>query len=64
MTLLDRRYLRSDQVWFVSKDEEGRSSLRSLAEYRLRNDAQRICFQWQQRRQAQTIPQRGSAGRR
>lgn len=39
VTLLDKRYMRRDQVWFVSKDEEGCSSLHSLAEYRLRNDA-------------------------
>ena len=38
-TLLDKRYMRRDQVWFVEKNKEGESSLYSLAEYRVRNDS-------------------------
>ena len=38
-TLLDRRYLRRDQVWFVEKDKENCASLYSLAEFKVRNDA-------------------------
>ena len=38
VSLLDRKYLRRDQVWFAIKDVGGRSKLRSLAEYRVRND--------------------------
>lgn len=38
-TLLDRRYFRRDQVWFVDKNEFGESSLYSLAEFKVRSDA-------------------------
>lgn len=38
VTLLDKRFMRRDQVWFTSKNEAGESSLYSLAEFRLRND--------------------------
>lgn len=38
VSLLDRKYLRRDQVWFAMKDKGGSSTLRSLAEYRIRND--------------------------
>ncbi|MDO4807005.1 MAG: ATP-binding protein [Coriobacteriales bacterium] len=38
VSLLNKKYLRRDQVWFAIKDAEGRSHLRSLAEYRIRND--------------------------
>ncbi|MDO4537446.1 MAG: ATP-binding protein [Coriobacteriales bacterium] len=38
VSLLDKKYLRRDQVWFAMKDEAGKSQLRSLAEYRIRND--------------------------
>lgn len=37
--LLDKKYLRRDQVWFTEKDEYGCSKLFSLAEFRLRKDA-------------------------
>lgn len=37
-TLLDKKYVRRDQVWFTAKDEAGASSLYSLAEYKIRND--------------------------
>lgn len=37
--LLDKKYLRRDQVWFTEKNEYGYSKLFSLAEFRLRKDA-------------------------
>lgn len=37
-SLLDRRFMRRDQVWFTSKNVLGESSLYSLAEFKLRND--------------------------
>ena len=37
-TLLDKRYLRRDQIWFISKDENGESALYSLADFKIRND--------------------------
>jgi hypothetical protein len=37
--LLDRRFLRRDQVWFTEKDRQGATQLYSLAEFRVRNDA-------------------------
>lgn len=37
-TLLDKRYLRRDQIWFAEKDGDGQSTLRSLSEYKVRND--------------------------
>ncbi len=36
--LLDLDLLRRDEVWFTSKDTQGRASLASLAEFRVRND--------------------------
>jgi len=36
--LLDQELLRRDEVWFIEKVEAGGSELRSLAEYRVRND--------------------------
>jgi hypothetical protein len=36
--LLDLRFLRRDQVWFVEKDRRGSSHLYSLAEFQVRND--------------------------
>jgi len=36
--LLDQKLLRRDEVWFVEKASTGGSVLRSLAEYRVRND--------------------------
>ncbi len=38
-TLLDRKFFRRDQVWFVQKDENGYSELSSLAEFKIRSDA-------------------------
>lgn len=38
-TLLDKRFFRRDQIWFVEKDEHGCSELTSLAEFKVRNDA-------------------------
>lgn len=38
-TLMDRRFFRRDQVWFVQKDEYGYSELSSLAEFKIRSDA-------------------------
>ena len=37
-TLLNRRYMRRDQIWFTSKNTNGESSLYSLAEFKVRND--------------------------
>lgn len=37
-TLLDKRYMRRDQVWFTSKNEAGEATIYSLAEFKLRND--------------------------
>ena len=37
-TLLNKRYLRRDQIWFISKDENGQSALYSLADFKIRND--------------------------
>jgi AAA15 family ATPase/GTPase len=36
--LLDQELLRRDEIWFIEKDQGGQSSLRSLAEYRVRKD--------------------------
>ena len=38
-TLLDKKYMRRDQIWFVKKDDDGASSIVSLAEYKIRNDS-------------------------
>lgn len=37
-TLLDKKFMRRDQIWFISKDQNGESSLYSLAEFKIRND--------------------------
>lgn len=37
-TLLDKQFMRRDQVWFTSKNDDGESSLYSLAEFKVRND--------------------------
>lgn len=37
-TLLDKQFLRRDQVWFTSKNEFGESFIYSLAEFKIRND--------------------------
>jgi len=36
--LLDQDLLRRDEIWFIEKDRDGGSVLRSLAEYRVRHD--------------------------
>lgn len=38
-TLLDRKFFRRDQIWFIQKDEFGQSDLVALAEYKVRSDA-------------------------
>lgn len=38
-TLLDRRYFRRDQIWFVEKDKFGVSSLYALSDFKIRTDA-------------------------
>ena len=38
-TLLDKRFFRRDQIWFVQKDEYGHSELTALAEFKVRSDA-------------------------
>lgn len=37
-SLLDRQFMRRDQIWFTSKDQDGKSTLYSLAEFKIRND--------------------------
>ena len=36
--LLDTKYMRRDQIWFTEKNENGESSLFSLADFKIRND--------------------------
>lgn len=36
-TLLDKKYMRRDQIWFTNKNEDGESSLYSLADFNVRN---------------------------
>lgn len=38
-TLLDKKFFRRDQIWFVQKDNYGHSELLSLAEFKIRPDA-------------------------
>lgn len=38
-TLLDKQYMRRDQIWFVEKNEKGQSKMYSLAEFKVRNDS-------------------------
>ena len=38
-TLLDKKFFRRDQVWFVEKDDYGYSSLTALSDFRIRSDA-------------------------
>lgn len=37
--LLDRNIFRRDQIWFTEKNRYGASTLYSLAEFKVRNDA-------------------------
>ena len=38
-TLLDRKFFRRDQIWFVQKDEYGYSELSALSDFKIRSDA-------------------------
>lgn len=38
-TLMDKKFFRRDQVWFVQKDEMGCSELIALSDYKVRSDA-------------------------
>ncbi len=38
-TLLDRKFFRRDQIWFVQKDEFGYSELTALSDFKVRSDA-------------------------
>lgn len=37
-SLLDKQFMRRDQIWFTGKNDVGESSLYSLAEFKIRND--------------------------
>lgn len=38
-TLLDKKFFRRDQIWFVQKDKYGHSELTSLSDFKVRSDA-------------------------
>ena len=38
-TLMDKKFFRRDQIWFVEKDEFGYSELSALSDYKVRSDA-------------------------
>lgn len=38
-TLMDKKFFRRDQIWFVQKDEFGYSELVALSDYKVRSDA-------------------------
>lgn len=38
-TLMDKKFFRRDQIWFVQKDEFGYSELTSLSDFKVRSDA-------------------------
>lgn len=38
-TLLDKKFFRRDQIWFVEKDEDGCSHLSALSDFKIRSDA-------------------------
>ena len=38
-TLMDKKFFRRDQIWFVQKDEYGYSELVALSDYKVRSDA-------------------------
>lgn len=38
-TLMDKKFFRRDQIWFVQKDESGYSDLCSLSDFKVRSDA-------------------------
>ena len=38
-TLMDKKFFRRDQIWFVQKDEYGHSELSALSDFKVRSDA-------------------------
>ena len=38
-TLMDKKFFRRDQIWFVQKDEYGYSELAALSDFKVRSDA-------------------------
>ena len=38
-TLMDKKFFRRDQIWFVQKDECGYSELSALSDFKVRSDA-------------------------
>ena len=38
-TLLDKKFFRRDQIWFVQKDEFGYSQISALSDFKVRSDA-------------------------
>ena len=38
-TLMDKRFFRREQIWFVQKDEFGYSELLALSNFKVRSDA-------------------------
>ncbi len=38
-TLMDKKFFRRDQIWFVQKDENGYSELSALSDFKVRSDA-------------------------
>ena len=38
-TLMDKKFFRRDQIWFVQKDEYGYSELSALSDFKVRSDA-------------------------
>lgn len=38
-TLLDKKFFRRDQIWFVQKDDYGHSELSALSDFKVRSDA-------------------------
>lgn len=38
-TLLDKKFFRRDQIWFVQKDDRGHSELSALSDFKVRSDA-------------------------
>lgn len=38
-TLMDKKFFRGDQIWFVQKDSQGHSELAALSDFKIRSDA-------------------------
>ena len=38
-TLMDKKFFRRDQIWFVQKDQFGYSGLSALSDFKVRSDA-------------------------